>query len=74
MVTDGRRKAVHGLVSRVLLSARACGPVSLRLPFSPGLQRLLAKRHRFRLALRVTFKPRGGTSFSERTGIALEQR
>ena len=73
VVTHGHRKAVPGLVSRVL-SARACGPVSLPLPFRPGLQRLLAKRHHFRLALRVTFKPRGGTPFSERTGIALVRR
>ncbi len=73
VVTQGHRKAVPGLVSRVL-SAGACGPVSLSLPFRPALQRLLAKRHRFRLALRVTFRPRGGTPFSERTGIVLEQR
>jgi streptogramin lyase len=73
VVTHGHRKAVPGLVSRAL-SARACGPVSLPLPFRPGLQRLLAKRHHFRLALRVTFKPRGGTPFSERTGIALVRR
>jgi hypothetical protein len=38
------------------------------------LQRLLTRRGHFVLAFRVTFKPRGGTPFSERTGIALEQR
>lgn len=73
VVAHGQRKAVPGLVSRVV-RARACGAVYLPLPFRPGLQRLLAKRHHFRLALRVSFKPRGGTSFSERTGIALERR
>ncbi|HEY2055636.1 MAG TPA: hypothetical protein VGH14_17015 [Solirubrobacterales bacterium] len=71
VITHGHREYVPGLVWKTL-SAPACGPVSTPLLFYPKLQHLLERRHTLRLALLVTFKPRGGQPFSRRISVAVE--
>jgi streptogramin lyase len=71
VITHGHREYVPGLVWKTL-EAPACGPVTTPLLFYPKLQRLLERRHHFRLALLVTFTPRGGHPFSRRTSVAVE--
>ncbi len=70
VLTHGRRERVPGLGS-MTLRAGDCGPVGGTLPFTRSLSRRLERRGEFRLALRVTFTPRGGTPFSERTNVGL---
>ncbi len=71
VITHGHREYVPGLVWKTL-KAPACGPVTTPLLFYPKLQRLLERRHTFRLTLLVTFKPRGGHPFSRRITVAVE--
>ena len=66
----GRSHRVPGLQTR-RLRAGACGPVSTPLPFSEPLQRLLEAEGRLRLEMTVTFTPRGGMPFSQRTGLGV---
>jgi streptogramin lyase len=73
VISHGHREYVPGLVWTTL-KAPACGPVTTPLLFYPKLQQLLERRHTFRLALLVTFKPRGGAPFSQRTSVAVEAR
>ena len=73
VITHGHREYVPGLVWKTI-KAPACGPATTPLLFAPKLQQLLERRHTLRLALLVTYSPRGGKPFSRRITTALEAR
>jgi virginiamycin B lyase len=71
VITHGHREYVPGLVWKTI-EAPACGPATTPLLFAAKLQQLLDRRHTIRLALLVTFTPRGGRPFSQRISAGIE--